>query len=222
MIDTDGVIYVLKRKVGSRDYWTRMANAQTEFERYGGTLIEQPIVEESPTSRRSMLELLARCSRRRQQDPLIAVSTWKEVANLDVARALIKGGFTVVVADEARKFRLANTEKPNAVYLLEHVLEINRKLRAYVDAKETGSSGVVNELRAGAAKEFALNIWPAIKNAAEESETTNQTKIAAILDSQGLKSTKGSTIRQAHIARYIKGAGKEADWKELRRQFPKK
>ena len=103
---------------------------------------------------------------------------------------------------------------------MEHALEINRKLRAYTDAMATASSGVVNEQRARRAKEVALKIWPAMKNAAEEAKTTNQKNIAAILDSQGLKSTTGSAIRQALISRYIKQAGKEADWDELLRQFP--
>ena len=45
MINTDGVIYVLKKIIRSRDHWTRIATTQTEFERFGGTWIEQPIVE---------------------------------------------------------------------------------------------------------------------------------------------------------------------------------
>ena len=103
---------------------------------------------------------------------------------------------------------------------MEHTLQISKKLRAYVDAIESGSKGAVNEQRAVAAKEFALRIWPAIKKAAEEAETANQKKITAILGSQGLKSTRGSVISQALISRYIKQAGKEADWDELLRQFP--
>ena len=220
---TRGVIYVLKAKLGGRDCWERIARTRTEFMSFGGTFIEQPIVEEYPNSRRSMLDLLKRCSRQRQNDPIIAVSTWKEVAFLDVARALIKGGFSVIVADQANDFHLSKEEEPGFVFrgpVMEHLLEINRKLRAYADAKETGSSGVVNELRARAVKEFALIIWPAIKNAAEEAETSSQKKIAAILGSQGLKSTKGSAISQAFISRYIGQAGKEEDWDKLLRQFP--
>ena len=149
MFHTDGVIYVLKAKIADRDHLTRIANTRAEFMKFGGTVIEHPTVEEFPNSRRSMLELIAWCSRRRPDDPLIAVSTWEELRNLKVAQALIRGGLTVVVADECRVFRLANTENPNAVYwndLTEHALQISKKLRAYVDAIQSGSKGAVNNL----------------------------------------------------------------------------
>ena len=223
MIRTGGVIYVLKRKIDRCDYQTRIARTRAELMNFGGTELEQAVVEEHPKSRRSMLELLARWSRRLQKDPIIAVSTWKEVKNLDVARALITGGFSVIVANQARDFHLSKEEEPGFVCrgpVMEHLLEINRRLRSYVDAKESGSKGAENEQRAGKAKEFALNIWPAIEHAAEEAKTTNQSEIAAILGSQGLKSTKGSTIRQSQISRYIRQAGKEADWDELLQRFP--
>ena len=104
---------------------------------------------------------------------------------------------------------------------MEHALEMSRKLQSYVDGRKTGRFSAVNEQRAGKAKEFALNIWPAIEQAAKEAKTTNQSEIAAILGSQGLNSINGYTIKQSHILRYIGQAGKEADWDKLLRQFPK-
>ena len=225
MIRTSGVIYVLREKLGGRDRWKRIANTRAEFMKMRGEVIEPPIVEEDPASRRSMLELINRCSRQRQNDSIIAVSTWKEVANFDVARALIEGGISVIVADQAQDFHLSEEEGPGFVFkgpVLEHLLEINRKLRAYVDGRKTGRFSAVNELRTRAANAFALNIWPAIEHAVEEAKTTNQSEIAAILGSQGLKSTRGSPIRQAQVSSYIRKAGKEAEWAELLRRFPKK
>ncbi len=192
---------------------------------FGGIELEQAVVEEHPKSRRSMLELLARWSRRLQKNPIIAVSTWKEVKNLDVAQALIQGGFTVIVADQARDFHLSKEEEPGFVCrgpVMEHALEMSRKLQSYVDGRKTGRFSAVNEQRADKAKEFALNIWPAIEHAVEDAETTNQSEIAAILNNLGLESTRGSEISQALVTRYIRQAGKETDWDELLRRFPKK
>jgi len=207
MFHTDGVIYVLKAKIGDRDHLTRIANTRAEFMKFGGTVIEHPTVEEFPNSRGSMLELIARCSRQRLNDPLIAVSTWEEVRNLDVAQALIKGGFSVIVGDQAQDFHLSKEEEPGSVFrgpVMEHLLEMNRKLRSYVDGRKTDRFGAVNEQKARAANTFALNIWPAIEHAAEEAKTTNQSEIAAILGSLGLKSTMGSPIRQAQISSYTR------------------
>ena len=95
------------------------------------------------------------------------------------------------------------------------VIRIERRVKI-------GTEGSENEQRAGAAKEFALNIWPTIEQAAEAAKTANQTKIAAILNKLGYRSVKGAVIRQALIARYIWQAGKEAEWDELLQRFPKK
>ena len=194
MIRTSGVIYVLREKLRGRDRWKRIANTRAEFMKMRGEVIEPPIVEEDPASRRSMLELINRCSRQPQNDLIIAVSTWKEVANFDVARALIEGGFSVIVADQAQDFHLSEEEGPGFVFrgpVLEHLVKMRGKLQSYVDGGKTGRFSAVNEQRAGKAKEFALNKWPAIEQAAEEAKTTNQSEIAAILGSQGLKSTRG-------------------------------
>ena len=77
---TGGVIYVLKAKIDGRDHWERIANTRTELWNFGGTELERAVVEEYPTSRRSMLELINRCSRQRQNDSIIAVSTWNKVS----------------------------------------------------------------------------------------------------------------------------------------------
>ena len=84
MMRTGGVIYVLKAKIDGCDHWERIARTRAELWNFGGTELERAVVEECPTSRRSMLELIKRCSRQRQNDSIIAVSTWKEVAFLDV------------------------------------------------------------------------------------------------------------------------------------------
>ena len=212
MMRTGGVIYVFKRKIDGRDYRTRIAKTRNEFMNFGGRELERAVVEECPTSRQSMLELIKR-SRQRQNDSIIAVSTWKEVANLNVARALINGGFSVIVADLARDFHLSKEEEPGFVCrgpVMEHALEMSRKLQSYVDGRKTGRFSAVNEQRARAANAFALNIWPAIEQAAKEAKTANQSEIAAILGSQGLNSINGYTIKQSHILRYIGQAGKEA------------
>ena len=225
MMRTGGVIYVLKAKIDYLDYRTRTGRTRGELMKFGGTEIQRAIVEENPTTRRSMLELLIRCSRPRQIKPIIVVSTWQEVAFLDVARALINGSFAVIVADQARDFHLSKEEEPGFVCqgpVMEHALEMSRKLQSYVDGRKTGRFSAVNEQRAGKAKEFALNIWPAIEQAAKEAKTANQSEIAAILGSQGLKSIMGSPIRQAQISSYIRKSGRKAEWAELQRRFLKK
>jgi len=224
MFRNEGIIYVLDQKIRGRDMFERLARTRQELMKFGCRELDEEVRETYPTSRKDMLSLLKRYSRMENADPIIAVSSWAEVRHPDVARELINGGFSVIIASRAKDFEQSKETDTRIVGrgpVLHHIIDVQSSLRAYLRGLEATKGSKLNDARKNEAREFAEKLWPHIVEAVETVGTTNREDVSAQLNKAGCKSRKGFPISASTLKRYATQAGKELEWDELLKQYEK-
>ena len=208
--------------MNGQDVYERLARTRQELMMFGCHELEKEVIETDPESRISLLNLLARYDARPKDDPIIAVSTWKEVSHPEIAKRLLEGGYSVVVADEAENFEESKEDDDRFVFrgpVLNHIVKIRSKLEASLEGTAFARKSQINLARRNKAEEFAEYMWPYIEATAEEWKTSNQTEIAKRLTESGLKPVEGDVIQQAHVSRYISRARKQKEWNAFKKSL---
>ncbi len=222
MFKNHGVIYVLNQKMNGKDMYERLARTRQELMKFGCRELEDEVVEADAEERTSLINLLVRYNDHPMVDPIIAVSTWKEISHPEIAKRLLDGGYSVVVADEAENFEQSKEGDERFVFrgpVMDHIVKFRSKLAASLDGFTYVKRSETNTARRNKATEFAEYMWPYIEAAAKEAKTTNQGEIARMLTASGLKPVEGEVIQQAHVSRYIDRVGKRKEWKALEKAF---
>lgn len=220
MFKNQGVIYVLNQRMNGRDVYERIARARQELMKFGCNELEKDVIEADPEKRTSLINLLARYNAKPMADPIIVVSTWKEISHPEVAKQLLEWGYSVVVADEAENFEKSKEGDERFVFrgpVLDHIVKFRSKLEASLDGVTYANRSETNKARKTKAADFAEYMWPYIEAAAKEGKTTSQGEVAEMLTASGLKPVDGEVIQQAHVSRYISRAGKQDAWKALKK-----
>jgi len=206
--------------MNGQDVYERLARTRQELMMFGCHELEKEVIETDPESRISLLNLLARYDARPKDDPIIAVSTWKEVNHPEVAKRLLEGSYSIVVADEAENFEESIEDDDRLVFrgpVIKHMSKILSRLEASLEGATFAKKSEKNLARRSKAEKFAEYMWPYIEAIAEEWKTSNQTEIAKRLTDSGLKPVEGEVIQQAHVSRYISRARKQKEWKAFQK-----
>ena len=208
------------RTASCQDVYERLARTRQELMMFGCHELEKEVIETDPESRIALLNLLARYDARPRDDPIIVVSTWKEVSHPEIAKRLLEGGYSVFVADEVENSEESKEDDDRFVFrgpVMRHMVKILSRLEASLEGATFARKSETNLARSNKAEEFAEYIWPYIEATAEEWKTSNQTEIAKRLTDSGLKPVEGEVIQQAHVSRYIKRARKQKEWDILKK-----
>ena len=109
MFKNQGVIYVLNQKMNGKDMYERLARTRQELMKFGCRELEGEVVEANAEERTSLINLLARYNAQPMTDPIIAVSTWKEISHPEIAKRLLDGGIRLLSRTKPRA--LSNRRK---------------------------------------------------------------------------------------------------------------
>lgn len=228
MLKNQCVIYALDKRIGGMSAGDRVSLVRRELMKFHcHELEEREKIEsrDSLDSRKAILHLLDRYDANPHDDPIIAISTWKEINHPEVARRLYDGSYSVVIADQAVNFD-RQENRGEFIYngpVLDHVSENKGKLKSYLDSlerSETLGENAINQERKNSGEVFAEKMWIQIERIARKSKTTVQSEIARCLNEEGYGTIEGAEISQTHVHRFISRARKFDEWDSLKKAFP--